>query len=53
MRDIVTSVVTDTQGDELISAEGRERIKRAILTQINRTTDVRTEDVLITDVAVQ
>lgn len=53
VRDIVTSVVTDTQGDELISAEGRERIKRAILTQINRTTDVRTEDVLITDVAVQ
>lgn len=53
VRDIVTSVVTDTQGDELISAEGRERIKRSILTQINRTTDVRTEDVLITDVAVQ
>jgi flagellar FliL protein len=53
VRDIVTGVVTDTQGDELIDSEGRERIKREILTQINRETDVRTEDVLITDVAVQ
>jgi flagellar basal body-associated protein FliL len=53
VRDIVTGVVTDTQGDDLISAAGRARIKQAILAQIRRTTDVRTEDVLITDVAVQ
>lgn len=53
VRDIVTGVLTDTQGDELIDSEGRERLKREILTQINRNTDVRTEDVLITDVAVQ
>lgn len=53
IRDIVTEIVTDTDGDELVRSEGRERIKREILTQINRVTDVRTEDVLITDVAVQ
>lgn len=53
IRDIVTGVVTNQRGDELISAAGRERIKAEILTQIRRTTDVRTEDVLITDVAVQ
>lgn len=53
VRDIVTDVVTDEDGDTLISTEGREQIKKAILAKIRRDTDVRTEDVLITDVAVQ
>lgn len=53
IRDIVTDTVTDENGDTLISSEGRERIKQAILAKIRRETDVRTEDVLITDVAVQ
>ncbi len=53
VRDIVTDVVTDENGDRLISASGREEIKKAILLQIRRKTDVKTEDVLITDVAVQ
>lgn len=53
VRDIVTDVVTNINGDQLISAEGRERVKAEILGKIRRTTDVRTEDVLITDVAVQ
>lgn len=53
IRDIVTDVVTNTDGDELISSIGRARIKQEILAQIRRRTDVRTENVLITDVAVQ
>ncbi|MDO8188204.1 flagellar basal body-associated FliL family protein [Conexibacter sp. JD483] len=53
IRDIVTDVVTDANGDELVQANGREEIKQAILARIRRTTDVRTEDVLLTDVAVQ
>lgn len=53
IRDIVTDVVTNEDGDTLISGEGRSRIKQAILAEIRRTTDVRTKDVLITDVAVQ
>lgn len=53
IRDIVTDVVTDQNGDDLVQAEGREQIKQAILARIRRTTDVRTEDVLLTDVAVQ
>jgi flagellar protein FliL len=53
IRDIVTNVLTGGDGDRLISAEGREKIKAEILAQIRRTTDVRTDDVLITDVAVQ
>jgi flagellar basal body-associated protein FliL len=53
IRDIVTDVLSNEDGDQLISSEGRERIKEEILTRIRRTTDVRTDDVLITDVAVQ
>jgi flagellar FliL protein len=53
IRDIVTDVVTDQDGDTLISADGREEIKKAILLKIRRNTDVKTEDVLLTDVAVQ
>ncbi len=53
IRDIVTDVVTDQNGDDLVQASGREEIKKAILARIRRTTDVRTEDVLLTDVAVQ
>lgn len=53
IRDIVTDVVTDQNGDDLVQAAGREEIKQAILARIRRTTDVRTEDVLLTDVAVQ
>ncbi len=53
IRDIVTDVVTDANGDELVQSDGRREIKEAILARIRRTTDVRTEDVLLTDVAVQ
>ena len=53
VRDIVTDIVTDQDGDALISTAGRDQIKRAILARIRRSTDVKTEDVLITDVAVQ
>jgi flagellar basal body-associated protein FliL len=53
IRDIVTDVLTNQSGDALISPEGRARIKERILAEIRRSTDVRTEDVLITDVAVQ
>jgi flagellar FliL protein len=53
VRDIVTDVVTGQTGQTLIDAAGRERIKQEILDRIRRTTDVRTKDVLLTDVAVQ
>lgn len=53
VRDIVTDVVTGQNGDDLIDAQGRQRIKGAILDRIKRGTDVRARDVLITDVAVQ
>lgn len=53
VRDVVTDVVTDQSGDELISASGREAIKRKILAGIRARTDVKVTDVLLPDVAVQ
>lgn len=53
IRDIVTNVVTAQSGATLISAKGRERIKARILQQVLAHTDVRVNDVLLPDVAVQ
>jgi flagellar protein FliL len=53
VRDVVTDVVTDQNGDDLISASGREHIKQAILAGIRRRTDVKVTEVLLPDVAVQ
>jgi flagellar basal body-associated protein FliL len=53
VRDVVTDVVTDQNGDDLVSASGRERIKREILAGIRRRTDVKVTAVLLPDVAVQ
>ncbi|HEX5146693.1 MAG TPA: flagellar basal body-associated FliL family protein [Conexibacter sp.] len=53
VRDVVTDVLTDQSGDELISARGRVQIKKEILTGIRAHTDVRVNEVLLPDVAVQ
>ena len=53
VRDVVTDVVTDQSGDDLISAKGREEIKHEILMGIRAHTDVKVNDVLFPDVAVQ
>ena len=53
MRDVVTDVLTGKNGDELIDRRGRERVKEEILREIRARTDVRTEEVLFPDVAVQ
>lgn len=53
IRDVVTDVVTDQKGDDLISETGRERIKKEILAGIRAHTDVKVTEVLIPDVAVQ
>jgi flagellar FliL protein len=53
VRDIVTDIVTDVPGGELISRTGREKLKKKILKTIHEKTDVEAEDVLFTDVAVQ
>jgi flagellar basal body-associated protein FliL len=53
VRDVVTDVLTGRSGDELIDRRGREQVKAEILRQIRARTDVRTDAVLLPDVAVQ
>ena len=53
VRDVVTDVLTGQRGDELIDRRGREQVKAEILREIRARTDVRTEEVLLPDVAVQ
>jgi flagellar basal body-associated protein FliL len=53
IRDIVTDTLTDRADHDLISRQGRERLKKRIISAIDARTDVKVEDVLFTDVAVQ
>lgn len=53
VRDIITNVLTNQNGDALTSTAGRKRIKRAIVLAIRNNTDVKVTGVLFTDVAVQ
>lgn len=53
VRDIVTDELTGSKADELIGAEGRHELKEKIVKQIKKKTDVKVEEVLFTDVAVQ
>ena len=53
VRDIVTNTLTGMSSKSLIRREGREKLKKRILRKIVKNTDVKAEDVLFTDVAVQ
>jgi flagellar basal body-associated protein FliL len=53
IRDIVTDTLTDRGSKDLVDRDGRERLKKKILKAIKTRTDVKVEDVLFTDVAVQ
>jgi flagellar basal body-associated protein FliL len=53
IRDLVTDKLTDDNANSLVSAEGREKLKSALLRSIKKKTDVKVEEVLFTDVAVQ
>lgn len=53
IRDLVVEELTGSSADDLISAAGRKRIKSHLLHAIEKKTDVHTERVLLTDVAVQ
>jgi flagellar basal body-associated protein FliL len=53
VRDVITDVVTDASSGDLIHRRAREGLKRAILKGIRQRTDVKVNDVLFTDVAVQ
>ena len=53
IRDIVTDRLTDDNADSLVSEKGREKLKKQLLLSIKKKTDVKVEEVLFTDVAVQ
>jgi flagellar basal body-associated protein FliL len=53
VRDVITDTITDTRPDDLVSRNGRNGLKNRILKGLRRRTDVKVNDVLFTDVAVQ
>jgi flagellar basal body-associated protein FliL len=53
IRDIVTDRLTDDSADSLVTETGREKLKKQLLRSIKKKTDVKVEEVLFTDVAVQ
>jgi flagellar FliL protein len=53
IRDIVTNIVTNQPGSMLTNERGRTKIKDQILAQIRASTDVKVDEVLFPDVAVQ
>src|SRR5437763_16516570 len=53
VRDIVTTDLTDADENDLTDRIARERLKKRVLKDIKAHTDVKVNDVLFTDVAVQ
>ena len=53
VRDVITDTITDSSSDELVSRKGRTALKEKILKRLRAETDVKVNDVLFTDVAVQ
>jgi flagellar FliL protein len=53
VRDVITDTITDTSSNQLVSRKGRNALKRKILKGLRTRTDVKVNDVLFTDVAVQ
>jgi flagellar basal body-associated protein FliL len=53
VRDVITNTITGTSPDQLVSRKGRNALKAKILKGLRTRTDVKVNDVLFTDVAVQ
>jgi flagellar basal body-associated protein FliL len=53
VRAVVTDRLTDASADALIDRAGRHELKEAIAKDLRKHTDVKVEEVLFTDVAVQ
>jgi flagellar basal body-associated protein FliL len=53
IRSIVTEQLTDSPAADLQHEKSRIKIQKAILKRIQTTTDVKAQDVLFTDVAIQ
>jgi flagellar basal body-associated protein FliL len=53
VRSIITDELTDAPPAKLTTASGREKLQKLILRRLEKQTDVKVDDVLFTDVAVQ
>jgi flagellar basal body-associated protein FliL len=53
VREIVTDALTDQRASHLVDRRERRELKERILKEILRRTDVKTEEVVFTDIAVQ
>jgi flagellar FliL protein len=53
VRDVITDTVTDASSKQLVSRDGRHKLKVKVLKRLRDQTDVKVNDVLFTDVAVQ
>ena len=53
VRDVITDTVTDAKSEDLVSRKGRHKLKEKVLKRLRTETDVKVNDVLFTDVAVQ
>jgi flagellar FliL protein len=53
VRDVITDTITDARAGQLVSRKGRNALKTKLLKSLRARTDVKVNDVLFTDVAVQ
>jgi flagellar FliL protein len=53
VRDIITNLVTDANESTLLDVRGRAQLERQILVAIRKGTDVKVDQILFTDLAVQ
>jgi len=53
VRDLITNTLSGAADSDLIRPEGREEIKKQILKELKKHTDVHAEEVLFMDVTVQ
>jgi flagellar FliL protein len=53
VRDVITDTITDASSKQLVSHKGRNKLKEKVLKRLRSETDVKVNDVLFTDVAVQ
>jgi flagellar FliL protein len=53
VRDVITDTITDASSKQLVSRKGRHALKEKVLKRVRSETDVKVNDVLFTDVAVQ
>ena len=53
VRDVITDTITDASSKDLVSRKGRNHLKEKLLKRLRSETDVKVNDVLFTDVAVQ